>query len=67
MEVEKLLEWTQDLDFDNYIANWSSIGTSATSNKPGTRRVGDEKKEHGELEGGESNDEFFSYGLPFSP
>ncbi len=31
VEVEKLLEWTQDLDYDDYIGNWGVLGTSGTT------------------------------------
>ena len=29
VEVENLFSWTDDLDYDGYLNNWSSIGTSA--------------------------------------
>ncbi|KAJ1452478.1 hypothetical protein M885DRAFT_526819 [Pelagophyceae sp. CCMP2097] len=31
--VEDLLEWTQDLDYDEYLQNWASLATSAPSGR----------------------------------
>ncbi|GMH57439.1 hypothetical protein TrRE_jg10331 [Triparma retinervis] len=31
VEVEKLLNWSENLDFDGYTQNWGTIGTSGTS------------------------------------
>lgn len=29
VEVENLLNWTEELDYEEYVGNWSNIGTSA--------------------------------------
>lgn len=31
-EVNELLEWTHNLNYDDYLTNWRTIGTSAPSN-----------------------------------
>ena len=31
-EVNELLEWTHNLNYDEYLIDWKTIGTSASSN-----------------------------------
>ena len=31
-EVNELLEWTHNLNYDDYLVDWRTIGTSASSN-----------------------------------
>jgi len=36
VEVKKLLNWSENLDFDGYTEDWATIGTSGTSSVKGT-------------------------------
>ena len=38
-EVDELLEWTNGLNFDEYYADWKTIGTTAHSDKLASKGV----------------------------
>ena len=59
VEVEKLLEWTKELDFDEYMDDWRQLGTSEISGGRGGRKEVVAAAGGGE----EAKDEFFNYGL----
>ena len=73
VEVEKLLNWSENLDFDGYTRNWGMIGTSGTSSVRGTVEntmesyVAYEEAKSKETKEWESQgleeEEFFDYGL----
>jgi len=56
VEVEKLLEWTKELDYEGYMDDWRCIGTSGSSGAVVKKR----EEEKGE---GADTGEFFNYGL----
>ena len=58
VEVENLLKWTKELDYDQYMDDWRCIGTSGVS---GGDVGGGEKGSAEETKREEG--EFFNYGL----
>ena len=73
VEVEKLLNWSENLDFDGYTQNWGTIGTSGTSSVRGTVEntmesimASEEAKSADTADWqsrGQEEEEFFDYGL----
>ena len=69
VEVEKLLSWTSNLDYDRYLGNWATIGTSGTSGARGSvENPASESKLSADDEDPEreTSSEFFDYGLGFN-
>lgn len=43
--VNQLLEWSETLDFDNYLQHWWQVATSAPSNQIGDVHYQNEEEE----------------------
>mmetsp|Transcript_22236 Transcript_22236/g.21475 ORF Transcript_22236/g.21475 Transcript_22236/m.21475 type:complete len:101 (-) Transcript_22236:154-456(-) len=64
-EVNNLIEWCEDLDFDKYVSNWHVMATSAHADAPqnlvGTAFMGDFLGDSEEHKGDASLDDQYQY------